>query len=131
MRRGEGLTGAERMVGPLELFARSKVLALSSDALKVIRVVLEAGRGVRYVLVHRRLSVPMLGLVRLGEPGYDGTCQSAGAEGSEKGLPSKPAVWRTYLLEIKRLAKGKKRRRWKDLRGEVRVGHCRSRESRG
>lgn len=95
----EGLTGAERVVGPLELFTRGKVLALGSDALEVVRVVLEAVRGVRCVLGHRGLCVPMLGLVRLGEPGYDGTGQGAGAGKFRKGSPSKPAVWRTYLLE--------------------------------
>jgi len=44
----------------------------------------------------------MLGLVRLGEPGCDGMCFEALArEDSEKALPSKPAVCRTYLLERK------------------------------
>ena len=52
MQHGEGLTGAERVVGPLELFTRSKVLALGRDALEVIRVVLEAARGVMYALYH-------------------------------------------------------------------------------
>jgi len=46
MQHGEGLTGAERVVGPPELFTRSKVLALGRDALEVVRVVLEAVRGV-------------------------------------------------------------------------------------
>ena len=41
----------------------------------------------------------MLGLVRLGEPGYDGIDQGAGAARFRKTLPTKPAVWRTYLLE--------------------------------
>ena len=46
MQHGEGLTGTERVVGPPELFTRNKVLALGRDALEVIRVVLEAVRGV-------------------------------------------------------------------------------------
>jgi hypothetical protein len=50
---GEELTGAERVVGPLELLTRSKVLALGSDAFEIIRVVLEAVRGVRRALSHR------------------------------------------------------------------------------
>lgn len=60
------------MVGPLELFTRSKVLPLGRDALEVVRVVLEAIRGIRCALYHRESHIPMLGLVRLGEPGYDG-----------------------------------------------------------
>jgi hypothetical protein len=36
------LTGAERVVGTLELFARCKVFAFRCNALEVIRVVLEA-----------------------------------------------------------------------------------------
>ena len=36
------LTRAERVVGTLELLARSEVLALSGDALEVVSVVLEA-----------------------------------------------------------------------------------------
>ena len=74
MQHGEGLTGAERMVCPLELFTRSKVPALGRNALEVIRVVLETVRGVMCALYHRGSCVPMLGLVCLGEPGYDGMC---------------------------------------------------------
>lgn len=92
MRPGERLTGAERMVGPPELFAWSKVIALGRDALEVIRVVLEAVRGVMRALYHCGLCVPMLGLVRLGEPGYDGMDRGTGAGNSEKALPSKLAV---------------------------------------
>lgn len=77
------------MVGPPELFARSKVFALGSDALKVIRVVLEAVRGVRCALGHRRWRVPMFGLVRLGEPGCDGSGQDAGAGGFLKSFTVK------------------------------------------
>ena len=40
----------------------------------------------------------MFRLVRLGEPGYDGVGQALTREDSEEGLPSKAAVWRTYLL---------------------------------
>ena len=76
---GEELTGAERVEGPLELLTRSKVLALGGDAFEIIRVVLEAVRGVRRVLSHRRWRVPMFGLVRLGEPGYDSIDQGGGA----------------------------------------------------
>ena len=49
-------------------------------------------------------------------------------EDSEKALPSKPAVWRTYLLERKRrFSRGEKGGKdGRDSRGEVRVGHCRS-----
>ena len=36
------LTRAERVVGTLELLARREILTLRSDALEVIRVVLEA-----------------------------------------------------------------------------------------
>jgi hypothetical protein len=39
---GKGRTGAERMISPLELFARCKLVTLSCDTLKVVRVVLEA-----------------------------------------------------------------------------------------
>lgn len=35
-------TWAERIVGPLELLARSEVVTLGGDALEVVRVVLEA-----------------------------------------------------------------------------------------
>ena len=54
-----GLTGAERVVGSLELFTRSKVLALGRDALEVIRVVLEAVRGFRCAPHRRRMHVPV------------------------------------------------------------------------
>ena len=115
------------MVGPLELFARGKVFALGGDALEVIRVVLEAMRDVRCAPGCRGLCVPMLGLVRLREPGYDGTGQEAGAGGFRRALPSKPAVWRTYLLEKAReISIGKGGKGGKDLRREIRVGHCRS-----
>ena len=57
--RGEGLTGAERVVGSLELFTRSKVLALGRNALEVIRVVLEAVRSFICAPYHRRLYVPV------------------------------------------------------------------------
>ena len=90
------------MVGSLELFTRSKVLALRSNALEVIRVVLEAVGGIRCVLCHRRRRVPMFRLVRLGEPGYDGMGKGAAQEDSEKDIPSKLAVWRIYLLERRR-----------------------------
>ena len=49
------------------------------DAFEIIRVVLEAVRGVRRVLSYRGWRIPMFGLVRLGEPGYDGIDQGAGA----------------------------------------------------
>lgn len=45
VRRGGGggvRTGAEGVVGALELLARRVVLALGGDALEVVRVVLEA-----------------------------------------------------------------------------------------
>ena len=77
-RRG-GLTRTERVVGPPELLTRGKVLALDGDTLEVIRVVLEAIRDIRCALGYRRWCVPMFGLVRLGEPGYDGMGQGAGA----------------------------------------------------
>jgi hypothetical protein len=86
MQHGKGLTGAERVVGPPELFARSKVLALGRDTLEVIRVVLEAARGVMCALYHRGSCVPMLGLVRLGEPGCDGMCSRRWHEK----IPKKP-----------------------------------------
>ena len=77
------------MVGPLELFTWGKVLALGSDALEVIRVVLETVRGVRCALGYRGLRVPMLRLVCLREPGYDGTGQGAGAGRLRKNLTVK------------------------------------------
>ena len=69
------------------------------DAFEIIRVVLEAVRDVRRALSYRRWCIPVFGLVRLGEPGYGGIDQGAGAARFRKTLPSKPAVWRTYLLE--------------------------------
>jgi len=80
------------VVGPLELFAWSKVFALGRDALEVIRVVLVAVRGVRYDQYHHELCVPMFGLVRLGKPGYDGRVEALAREDSGKSLPSKLAV---------------------------------------
>lgn len=49
VRRGKRttrLTGAKGVVRPLELLAGGVVLALGGDALEVVRVVLEAVRGV-------------------------------------------------------------------------------------
>ena len=49
VRRGKQtkrLTGAKGVVRPLELLAGGVVLALGGDALEVVRVVLEAARGV-------------------------------------------------------------------------------------
>ena len=40
--KGEGLTGAERVVGALELLAGGKVITLGSDAFEVVGIVLEA-----------------------------------------------------------------------------------------
>lgn len=77
------------MVGSLELFTRSKVLTLGSDALEIIRVVLEAMRDMRWALGNRGQRIPMFGLVRLGEPGYDGMGQGAGAGRFRKGLTVK------------------------------------------
>jgi len=125
----EGLTGAERMVRPLELFTRSKVLALGSDALEVIRVVLEAVHGIKCgcTLCRRGLCVPMLGLVCLGEPGYDGRCQGAGAGLFRKMLAIKTSgLEDVFAGENREISSGKGGKGGKDLRGEVRVGHCRS-----
>ena len=44
-KRTKRLTGAEGVVGALELLAGSVVLALGGDALEVVGVVLEAARG--------------------------------------------------------------------------------------
>ena len=71
------------------MFTRGKVVALGSYALEVIRIVLEAVRDVRYALNRHGLRVPMLGLVRLGEPGYDGMGQGAGAGRFRKSLTVK------------------------------------------
>ena len=88
----EGLTGAERVVSPPELLTRSEVLAFRGDALEIIRVVLEAVSVIRCALGQHRRRAPMFRLVRLGEPGCDGMCQSTGAGRFRKGIPSKPAV---------------------------------------
>lgn len=47
MKWEEGLTRAERVVGSLELLTRSKFIALGSDALEVIRIVLKAIRDIK------------------------------------------------------------------------------------
>ena len=47
-------TGAEGVVGPLELLARGVVLPLGSDALEVVGVVLEAARGQERAQSERR-----------------------------------------------------------------------------
>jgi hypothetical protein len=77
------------VVGSLELFTRGKIFALGSDTLEVIRVGLEAIRDMRCALGHRRWRVPMFGLIRLGEPGYDGMGQDAGAGRFRQGLTVK------------------------------------------
>lgn len=46
-RRERQRTGAERVVGTLELLARRKVLALGGDALEVVGVILEAAMNLR------------------------------------------------------------------------------------
>ena len=74
---GGGPTGTQRVVGPLELLAWGKILTLCGYALKVIGVVLKAIQRVRYTGCRREWRAPMFGLVRLGEPGYDGTGQGA------------------------------------------------------
>ena len=115
------------MVSPLELFTWSKVLALGSDALEVICVVLEAVRGVRCALGCCGLHVPMLGLVRLGEPGYDGIGQGAGAGRFRKSLTIETSgLEGVFAEENRKVKRGKREKSGKDLRGEVRVGHCRS-----
>jgi len=115
------------VVGPLELFTWGKVLALGSNALEVIRVVLEAVRGVRCTLGQRELRIPMLGLVRLREPGYDGTGQGAGAGRFRKRLTIETSgLEDVFAGENRQVSGGKRGRGGKDLRGEVRVGHSRS-----
>ena len=115
------------MIGPLELFTRGKVLALGSDALEVIRVVLEAVRGVRRTLGHHVSCIPVLGLVRLREPGYDGTGQGAGAGRPRKSLTVKTSSLEdVFASENSKISRGKGGGSGKSLRGEVRVGHCRS-----
>ena len=56
-----------------------------------------------------------------------GRVKALAREDSEKPLPSKLAVWRTYLLkrngQVRRGGRGKGEN---DLRREVGVGHCRS-----
>lgn len=66
-------TGAKRVVGPLELLARGVVLTLGSDALEVIRVVLEAATTHAGYWKHVEEDVtglPVPGLVLVGEPGW-------------------------------------------------------------
>ena len=99
------------MVGPLELFTWSEVIALGSNALEVIRVVLETARGVRYALGRCGLRIPMLGLVRLREPGYDGTGQGAGAGRFRKTLTIKTSGLEDVFAEKKQTSQEKWKRK--------------------